>query len=117
MRCNDCSRVRGYAFRRSHFGGAAADEDLGESIKCLAGRAMRGVVRQSDHSTARPNLFSSMDNSAGEPLLVAVMIEVNRSGIPTGLSTLRAAPVSERLRMEQSMTPPPNSIFPAFKTR
>jgi hypothetical protein len=29
MRCEDCSEVRGYRHKRSHFGGAAAEEDFG----------------------------------------------------------------------------------------
>ena len=75
-------------------------------------------VRQSDYSKATPNLFSLRWTTwQASRCLSAVMIKVKRSGIPRGLSTSRAAPVSEILRMEQSMTLPPNSILAAFKTR
>ena len=47
----------------------------------------------------------------------AWMNRVNRSGMPTGLLTSSAAPVSEKLRTVQSIAPPPNSMVPAFSTR
>ena len=42
---------------------------------------------------------------------------VNWVGIPSGLATSSAAPVSDKLRTAQSIALPPNSIVPAFKTR
>ena len=45
------------------------------------------------------------------------MIIVKLSGIPTGVATSKEAPVAERLRTWQSITPAgPNAIIPAFKT-
>jgi hypothetical protein len=44
-------------------------------------------------------------------------IKVNLSGMKSGVTTSRAAPVSEMLRMVQSITPPPKLIDPALSTR
>ena len=42
---------------------------------------------------------------------------VNRSGMNRGVTTSSAAPVSDMLRMVQSIPPPPNSMVPAFSFR
>jgi hypothetical protein len=54
----------------------------------------------------------------GRWLWSASTTSVKRSGIPTGELTSSAAPVSEKLRIVQSMAaPPPNEILPDFNNR
>jgi hypothetical protein len=44
-------------------------------------------------------------------------ISLNRSGMKSGVTTSRAAPVSEILRTVQSIAPPPKLMDPALRTR
>jgi hypothetical protein len=59
--------------------------------------------------------FFAPDDTAGQMIALRHQGELRRDSNRAG--DIEAAPVAEILRTVQSIAPPPNSIFPAFKTR
>src|SRR6202011_5053962 len=98
---------------------------LGHAFAGLGSQLLHGFFRSwhgdgPHHKNATPRSFAlrhiTRHMREGSPLSNT---RLNSSGMPTGLSTPRQAPVSERLRMRQFITarPPPNPMRATLEVR
>lgn len=70
------------------------------------------------YTNRTPTLSAERHATSHDRVIISgLMIKMNLSGIPIGLSTSSNAPVPERLRIVQSMTPRSNEIEPPLKVR